>query len=129
MAFKGEDEAGEADEEVLEFGCDGEANTFPDVSSLRIIFGDSCVGSPCGEVADVIVVLLLPDFIEPALVELLFLEGLGEFDFNDADEFVIKFFELCSDEEVVKLRLLGEVALFSDLSFSLSFFSVFLLDD
>lgn len=42
-------------------------------------------------------VLLFVDLTDTALFELLFLEGLGEFDFSEVDEFVIKFFELCRD--------------------------------
>ena len=80
------------------------------------------------------VILLAVDFIDPALVELLFLDGLGELDFNDPEVFVIKFFELCREEEdVFKLKLLGEEDLFSvfsrSFSLSFSFFSVFLLVD
>lgn len=112
--------------ELFDDCCEGEPKTVFELSSLTTILGDSVVGRPCGDVADVIVVLLLVDLIDTALFELLFLEGLGEFDFSEVEEFVIKFFELCSDP-VLDVEDDGDEDLFSLLSFS--FLSPFLVVD
>lgn len=116
--------------ELFDDCCDGEPKTAFELSSLTTILGDSVVGRPWGEVADVIVVLLLVDLIDTALFELLFLEGLGEFDFSEVAEFVIRFLELCSDAAVFDVEDDdddGDEDLFSLLS--LSFLSPFLFVD
>lgn len=57
------------------------------------------VGSPCGELAEVMVVLLLVDFMDAALFPLLFLDGLGRLDLSETDAFVTKFLELCRESD------------------------------